>query len=347
MRKAGVEAIIEADELSIVGVLEIGLALPVFVRALRKLSRAAGERRPDVVILVDFPEFNLKLARRLKRLGLTVVYYISPQVWAWRQYRVKALQKYVDLLLTILPFEQAWLAERGFTSVKYVGNPLAEEVAPTRDRSQFTADHQLDPVRPIVALLPGSRHKEITRILPVMLRSAQAIRLRQPECQFVIATRSGKNRSDVEGIVRGFDAAGIDLRVSVDATYDALAASDAAIVTSGTATLEAGIIGTPMVIVYRTSRLNYLLLRPLVDIENFGLINLIAGRPVAKEMLQDEFEPDAVCSEVIRLLEPAENQRQRELLHEAASQLGKAGGSDRAAQAVIDLLKEKGMIADG
>lgn len=341
MREAGVAATVEADELAIVGVLEIAMALPTFLSALSTLTAAAEREKPDVVILVDFPEFNLKLAKKLKRIGLPVVYYISPQVWAWRKYRIRGLQRYVDLLLTILPFENDWLARRGFTKTQYVGNPLAQEVAARRDRSQFAKDCGLDPTDPIVSLLPGSRHKEIIRILPVMIESAVAIGKVRREVQFVIATRSGGNRRDVEAALQLKPDRKVRLSVVEDSTYDALAASDAAVIASGTATLEAAITGTPMVIVYRTSALNYLLLKPLVSIDHFGLVNLIAEKRIAAELLQNQFEPDAVSREIVRLLDPVNNRAAREALRSAVERLGSGGASDRAASAIIDLIDHR------
>ncbi len=337
MRSAGVEAVIESDELSVVGVAEIGRALPMFLSAFGKLRTAARERRPDVVILVDFPDFNLKLAKSLKKQGLKVVYFISPQLWAWRSYRINAIKKYVDLLLTILPFEKEWYAKRGYERVEYVGNPLANEVAPKLSRDEFLTKFGLGRAKKTIAILPGSRHKEIARIFPVMLESARLIAVGADDYQFVVAVRSGKNHADVERLL-GELKLGVDIHVVTDQTYDALAAADAAIVASGTATLEAGIIGTPMAIVYKTSVLNYVLLKPLISVEHYGLINLIAGKKVAREMIQDEFNAEAVAGEVLRMLEPVENARIRAELSAATAKLGDGGASDRAAQAILRLI---------
>src|SRR5688572_25403223 len=166
MREAGVEPVVTADDLSIVGLLEIGRALPMFLKAFSRLKNSALDRRPDVVILVDFPDFNLKLAKSLSKRGFKIVYYISPQLWAWRRYRTRSVQKYVDLLISILPFEKSWYVERGIDHVEYVGSPLAREVQSTTSKAEFCREQGLDPDKPIVALLPGSRHKEIIRILP-------------------------------------------------------------------------------------------------------------------------------------------------------------------------------------
>jgi len=341
MREAGVAAVIEADELAIVGLAEIGRALPMFLRAAAELKRAARERKPDVVILVDFPEFNLKLARSLKKQGFTVVYYISPQLWAWRKYRLSTVKNYVDLMITILPFEKAWYERRGFTRVSYVGSPLAREVGASRSRAKFCADHSLDPSRPIISLLPGSRQKEIARILPVMLLSAARLASVRPEIQFAIAVSTDRNVAHAHRLSYAARNRGSDLpelKIVESETYDALAASDAAAIASGTATLEAAIIGTPMTVVYKTSALNYALLEPFIDVPHYGLVNLIAEQRVATELIQSEFTPEALANDLTRLLEPETNATMRLRLAEVSEKLGHGGASKRAAQAILRLL---------
>jgi lipid-A-disaccharide synthase len=339
MREAGVEPIVKADELSIVGVAEIARALPMFWSAYKALLAAAEEKKPDVAVLVDFPDFNLKLAKSLKKRGFRVVYYISPQLWAWRKYRVGAIRKYVDLLLTILPFEKEWYAKHGFDRVEFVGNPLANEVAPRLTKDELCSTLGISKDKPLIALLPGSRHNEIVRILPVLIESALAIEEKQPNSQFVLAVRSGKNRVDVDAILANQPRRPELLNITEDMTYDVLAAADAAIVTSGTATLETGILGTPMVIVYKTSKLNYALLKPLISVEHYGLINLIAGKKVARELIQYEFNASTTSSEVLRLLEPATNEQIRADLRKTASKLGSQSSSSRAADAIVRLLE--------
>jgi lipid-A-disaccharide synthase len=341
MRAAGVEAVVKSDELSIVGVAEIARALPMFLSALAQLKSAALERKPDVVVLTDFPDFNLRLAKWLKRKGFTVVYYISPQLWAWRGYRISTIRKYVDLLLTILPFEQEWYAKRGVDHVEYVGNPLAASVTARRTREEFCRDHGLDPTRKIIAMLPGSRRGEIARIFPRMLETAGRLSMRMHETQFVIAVRSGSNKSDVNKLVNPMPRQPGSLIIVEDETYDTLAAADAALITSGTATLEAGIIGVPMVIVYATSNLNYRLLRPLISIENFGLVNLIAGERIATELLQHEFTPDRAANEIAEILEPDRNREVREQLRKIRQRLGTESASHKAAAAILRLLDSK------
>lgn len=343
LREQGVEEIVNADDLSVVGVLEIAKVLPMFWSAFRKLRTAALERRPDVVILVDFPDFNLKLARALAKRGIRIVYYISPQIWAWRKYRIGSIRKHVDLLLAILPFEKEWYADHGFDKVEYVGNPTVHEVHADSTPAEFRARHGLDPARPLVALLPGSRHKEIVKILPEMLRSAVYMRKLRPDLQFVIALAPTRREDEIDA---GFRAARIGrdelpLAIVRGETYDAVGASDAAAVTSGTATLETGILGTPMAIVYKGSALNYVLLRPLIDVPHFGLINLIAGERLAAELIQYDFTPKTLGDEILRLLEPETNASVRARLASVTDTLGHGGASKRAAGAIVKMLSEE------
>lgn len=343
LRASGVEPIVAADALSIIGLPEIARALPMFLRAFRDLKREAIERKPDAVVLVDFPDFNLKLAKSLKKQGLKVIYYISPQLWAWRKYRVNSIKKYVDLVIAILPFEKDWYANHGVTHVEYVGNPLAGEVQAKLSKEDFCRKHDLSSERPIVTLLPGSRHKEIVRILPVMLEAAVLMSAKLPGIQFVIALASNHDQKDVEKTISAMKDRGFTpLTIVENETYDALNASDAAAITSGTATLEAGIIGTPMAIVYNSSALNYRLLKPLISVDHYGLINLIAGERVAKELIQKDFTAGTLADEIIRLLEPAENALMRERLRQAADKLGQGGASKRAAKAILRLIKGEG-----
>jgi lipid-A-disaccharide synthase len=334
MREARVEPVVASDELSIIGLFEIGRALPMFLRAFSKLRQAATTRKAGLAILVDFPDFNLKLAKSLKKQGIKVVYYISPQLWAWRSYRLGAVKKYVDLMVTILPFEADWYRERGFDRVEYVGSPLATEVFSDVAMKAFCREHGLDAARPIIALLPGSRSKEISRILPVMLQSAELLSRSRPEIQFVIAAADEPSARRTKAI------SGNRHKIIVGATYDTLKCSLAAAVASGTATLEAAILGTPMAIVYKTSAINYSLLRPLISVDHFGLVNLIAGERVATELIQREFTPQTLADELLRLLEPDVNKAMREKLERTVDKLGHGGASKRAAEAILKLLDD-------
>lgn len=335
MREAGVEAVVASDKLSIVGLAEIGRALPMFLRASKDLKSAAARERPDAAVLVDFPEFNLKLARALKKQGITVIYYISPQLWAWRKYRISTVKKYIDLMITILPFEKEWYFRRGVSHVEYVGSPLAREVHANASKADFCRRHGIDDSRPIVGLLPGSRNKEITRILPVLIDAALEIEVEDPDIQFLVAAADERNAAEMEKTIQRHSLQSKRIRVICNETYDLLYAADAVAVASGTATLEAGIIGTPMVVVYKTSALNYRLFEPMIDVPHYGLINLIAEERVAVELIQHEFTASRTAAELMRLLEPAANAAMRKELMAAADKLGHGGASKRAAEAIL------------
>jgi lipid-A-disaccharide synthase len=343
LREAGLDAVVRTDDMAIVGLPEIARALPMFIRVFGKLKRAAVQRKADLAVLIDYPDFNLRLARSLKKNGISVVYYISPQLWAWRKYRISTIRKYVDLLISILPFEKDWYAENGYSRVEYVGSPLVREIHAAKAKAKFCEIHGLDQFKPIISMLPGSRHRELERILPEMLRAAAIISAKKPETQFLVALAANRRVEEIERATAHLSSSeqlglkGKLFRIE-DATYDALAASDAAAVTSGTATLETGIIGTPMVIVYKTSKINYSLLRPLIDVTHFGLINLIAGERVGKELIQNDLTPEGLATELLRLLDPTENNRVRKSLKEAADKLGSGGASRRAAEAILRLL---------
>jgi lipid-A-disaccharide synthase len=345
LRETGVETVVASDNFSIVGLPEIARALPMFWRAFRTLKAEAERRQTDATILIDFPEFNLKLAKSLKKRGVKVIYYISPQLWAWRKYRMRTIEKHVDLLLTILPFEKNWYARRGISHVEYVGNPTVREVHSKLSKTEFCDKHNLEAAKPLIALLPGSRHKEISRILPLMLETAKLIAHKNNEIQFVVALALTRNLEEVEAaknktnLKSNGEKDALKIIVVQNETHEALNAADAAAVTSGTATLETAIIGTPLAVVYKTSDFNYKLLRPLISVEHFGLINLIAEERIARELIQDDFTPETLVDELFRLLEPEKNRAMREQLQKATEKLGTGGASKRAAEAILNFLK--------
>lgn len=340
MRDAGVESIVKADDLAIFGLWEIGRALPRFWRAFGELKGAAAERKPAAAILVDWPDFNLRLARWLHRRHVPVIYYISPQLWAWRSYRTRNIQRDVDLLLSILPFEKDWYAARGVTHVEYVGHPLTGEVHAGIARTEFCRQHDLDPARPIVALLPGSRHKELVRILPPMLDAARLIRRERRDAQFVLVIAPNRDVEEARQIVAAHQLAADSLRIIHHQTREALATADVAAVCSGTATLEAALLGTPMVIVYKESAVNWHALGSLISTDHFGLVNLIAGRRVATELMQDQFTGESLSAELISLLDPDRNAAMRSEFKEVMKRIGESGASARAAKAILEFVSE-------
>lgn len=340
MRAAGVDSIVDTDTLSILGLWEIGSALPKFLRAFSDLKQGAIERRPDAVVLIDWPEFNLRLARWLHRRGFRVIYYVSPQVWAWRSYRAHSIRRDVDLLLSILPFEKDWYTARGMTHIEYVGHPLVGNVSPNFDREEFCRRHDLDPAQPIITFLPGSRHKELVRILPPMLDAGARISKTRSDIQFVLVIAPNRDPTEVQQVISQRQAGSLPgtLRVIHHETREALAASDAAAIASGTATLEAALLGTPMVIVYKESPINWHLLGRLIQVDHYGLVNLIAGREVVTELMQNELNGEQLARELLALLEPAHNQTIRKELQDVSARLGEQGASHRAAESILKFL---------
>ena len=341
LRAAGVESIVEAETLAIIGLWEEAKALPKFWSAFKKLRAAAVARQPDAVILVDWPDFNLRLATSLKRRGIRVIYYISPQLWAWRSYRLRNIRRDVDLLLSILPFEKDWYAERGVNHVEYVGNPLAGEVRARYGRREACQRNKLDEKRPIVALLPGSRRHEITRILPPMLDAAEIMLQTRPELQFIIPVANNRRTEEIAHLMSGHPAIRRLMRMNQGETREIVAAADVAAVASGTATLETALLNTPLVVVYKTSPISFRLLRPLIQVEHFGLVNLVAGERLAIELLQDEFTGPTLAAELLRLLEPTTNAAMRVRLHEVTERLGHGGASNKAATAVLRAISRR------
>ena len=333
MREAGVETIVDSDELAIMGIVEVSRVLPKFVRAFRKLRSAAIERSPDAVVLVDWPEFNLRLASALHRHGLKVIYYISPQLWAWRPRRVSKIQRDVDLLLSILPFESEWYRAHGVEHVEFVGHPLSGDVKARFGREEFCRRNELDPARPIISFLPGSRRKELERILPAMLDAIGTLRIARPDVQSVIVVAPSRTVEETQALMSQHDVENI--RLVQQQTREALAASDAAAVASGTATLEAALLETPMVVVYKESPINWHTLGRLITVPHFGLVNLVAGREIAKELMQDELNGKNLANELLQLLEPEKNRAARQELREVARRLGAPGASQRAAELIL------------
>jgi lipid-A-disaccharide synthase len=344
MRGAGVETIVRTDDLAILGLVEIWVdALPKFWRAYKLLKKAALERQPDVVILVDWPDFNLRLAHALHRRGLRIIYYISPQLWAWRSYRARSIERDVDLLISILPFEKNWYSERGIDHVEFVGHPLAGEVQARYDRTEFCRQTKLDPKLPIISLLPGSRRKEIERMLPPMLEAAALISARRPEVQFVVVVAPTRTSDELRDIVRTQRATPEPLpsclHIVTGQSREALAASDVAAITSGTATLEAALLETPMVVVYKESLINWHVLGSLINVDHYGLVNLVAGERVATELMQDDLNGERLANELLSLLDKERNAAMRSRLHEVAGELGEGGASQRAAELILDVLQ--------
>ena len=343
MRAAGVETVVNSDELAIMGILEVARALPKFLKAFRTLKQAAIERSPDAVVLVDWPEFNLRLATALHRRGLKIIYYISPQLWAWRPRRISTIQRDIDLLLSILPFEAEWFKARGVDHVEFVGHPLAGEVRARFGREEFCRRHDLNPSQPIVSFLPGSRRKELQRILPPMLAAVAKLNAARPEVQCVVVVAPSRTIEETKQIVNQQNGAA-SIRLVQGETREALAASDAAAVASGTATLEAALLETPMVVVYKESAVNWHTLGRLITVSHYGLVNLVAGREIARELMQNDLTGENLARELLKLLDPSANRIARRQLAEVVHRLGEGGASERAAEVISDFLNQRAAL---
>jgi lipid-A-disaccharide synthase len=334
MRDAGVETVVNSDELAIMGIVEVGRIFRKFLRAFRQLKSAAIERSPDAVILVDWPEFNLRLASTLHRRGFKVIYYISPQLWAWRARRVNNIKRDVDLLLSILPFEVDWYKAHAVDHVEFVGHPLAGEVRARFGREEFCRRNDLDPARPVVSFLPGSRIKELQRILPPMIAAIEQLRSVRPEVQPIVVVAPSRSVAEIRAITSA------NVKLVEQQTREALAASAAAAVASGTATLEAALLETPMVVVYKESPINWHTLGRLITVPHYGLVNLVAGKEIATELMQNMLTSENLVTKLLELLEPETNSAMRASLREVAHKLGDPGASQRAADVILKFLPQ-------
>ena len=334
MRDAGFETVVDAHKISVVGLAEVVTHLPMIRREFKRLVSEAAQRKPDAAILIDFPDFNLRLARELHKLQIPVIYYVSPQLWAWRKGRIKQVQKYVSKMLVIFPFEADFYRDHG-VKAEYVGHPLADEPMPSMTREQFASANGLDPAKTWIALLPGSRRKEVSLNLPGIIESAKLLR---GEYQFVLPVASSLDESWIRSLL-------LQRSLAVSLVHDARTAlrhSRAAIVASGTATVEAALIGTPFVMIYRVTPLTYAIGRRLVKLDRFGMVNLIAGREVVPEFVQDAFVPRTVAAKVTGILAdgPSRSQMLNDLaeVRQKLHPQGKTTAADKAADAVLTLV---------
>ncbi len=337
MRAAGVRPVVKAESLSVVGLVEVVAHSPRIYREFRRMVAAARQARPDLAILTDSPDFHLPLARRLKKLGSAVVYLVAPQVWAWRQGRIRRIRCNTDSVLCIFPFEEEYFRRQG-VGAEYIGHPLARLVKPRFSKEEFFRRHDLPLTRPLVALLPGSRSGEVLRHLPDLLGAVAEIR-RKAAASFVLATPGGRWQDG--GSILGERIGKLPVKVIEAETWDVIAHSDVALAASGTVTVEAALLGTPMVTFYKVTGLSWLLGKFLVKVPYYSMVNLIAGRKIVPELMQTEMSSPRLASEALRLLnDQAARERMRTDLSEVAARL--AGGYDpmeRAASIVRRLLK--------
>jgi lipid-A-disaccharide synthase len=350
MAAAGLERVVRAEDVAVMGITEVVRHLPRIYREFRKLKQSIRARRPDVAILIDFPDIHFKLAEELRRLQVPVIFFVSPQLWAWKKHRIKLVQKYVDRMLVIFPFEEPFYRERGVLA-EFVGHPLADLAPPTVTREQFAAETGLDPGKTWIGLLPGSRAKEIRDNLPVMLQAAREVAGRHDRgrLEFVVplaATLNPAQRDSVRRLIEA-KAGGLALRLADDARA-ALLYARASIVASGTATVEAALIGNPFVVVYRVSPITYAIARRVVHVPHVAMANLIAGKRVVPELIQGDFTASNIVSQLQPLL--PDGPRRQSMMQELAAvrsllysqtkgdQKADEGAIGRVADIALDLL---------
>ncbi|QAT16377.1 lipid-A-disaccharide synthase [Candidatus Velamenicoccus archaeovorus] len=340
LKNAGAEIMTDLTKLAVVGFFEILKNYWKFRRIFYDVLKKTDAVRPDAAILVDYPGFNLKLAAELKKRGIKIIYFISPQVWAWGKKRVDFIRSHIDLMLVLFKFEEILYGghvEGGF-KVRFVGHPLLDAIKPTKSAQELLDEFGLRRTGRTIALLPGSRMKEVTQLLPVMLKSAQIIFRKEPQAQFLICRAPTIPRQIVKDLI---DAANIDFpyKVMENETYNGLEASDFAIVASGTATLETAILNKPMVIVYKTSLLTWFLARLLIKIPYIGLVNVVAGEKIVPELVQFDATPRKIASTVLAIL--GDKQKMEKIhaeLYALKNTLGIPGACQRAAEEIAEFL---------
>lgn len=337
MRQAGVELLYDSANIAVVGIWEVIKHWSDIQLALKTLQHSITQNPPDLLLLIDYQEFNTKLAKFAKQHGVTVLFYISPQVWAWRQKRIKKFINRIDMMAVIFPFEERYYQEAGIP-VTYVGHPLANKVKPADDSSSLRRELGLDPEANFVALLPGSRQSEIKRILPLVLESARLIKSQSPEIQFILPIANARLKETVDLILKESE---VEIKTVAGRAYDAVACSQAAIVASGTATLEVALLQTPMAIVYKVSSLSYAILKRMIKVPFVGLANIVAEQQVAVEFIQEKAEPEAIANEISRLLSDTTYRNEcLTKLQQVRQKLGEIDGVEGISKLAMEMLKE-------
>ena len=302
------------------------------------MRRELHERRPDMLILVDYPDFNLRLAKTAKELGIKVLYYISPQVWAWRQKRVYKIKELVDMMAVVFPFEVPFYEKAG-VPVRFVGHPLVDEVGSDLTKEQAQREFGLEPQRPVLGLFPGSRRSEIKRLLPILLESATRVQESLPEVQFLLPRAYTLSEEFITPYLADTD---LDITVVPNRFYDVARACDTIVSASGTATLEIALMQVPLVVLYKIAPLSYHIISRLLKVKHIALCNIVADERVATELIQHDATPEKISRETLALLQDqAKADKMRERLETIREKLGGPGGSANVAKLALDLLEKK------
>lgn len=333
MKQAGMVGL-DSKEVSVVGIVEVLGRLFTILRSLKTLKGQLGKEKFDAVVLIDFPDFNLRIAKEAKRLGIPVIYYISPQVWAWRKGRLKDIARLVDKMLVVFPFE-VFLYRKAKVDVEYVGHPLADTAQCPFTKEEARELLGLKDDDKVIALLPGSRTGEVKRLLGPMVEGAKLIDRKINRPIFLLPAANSIDDALISGYIKG---SGVDIRVVRDKMYTALRASDASVVASGTATLETALIGTPMVLVYKMSPVSYGIARALINLKYAGLPNIVAGRAVVPELLQGKVTAGNIASEVLSIMDGAKREDMLRGFEEIRKNLGRGGAAEKAALAIYNMV---------
>jgi len=338
MQAAGVELLADAADMAVVGLTEVAFKLGMILRVMRRLKVSLSTEKPDLVILIDYPDFNLPVARAARKRGIKVLYYISPQVWAWRKGRIETIRNSVDRMVVILPFEEKFYRDAG-VDVTFVGHPLLDEVRKKYSRSEALRRFGLREEAITVAILPGSRRSEVAVLLPEMLGACRILMEKISPLQFILPIAGTLDPAFVRDILGQFP---VRVNVIRDEIYDVISISDAAMVASGTATLETALLETPMVVVYKVSGVSYAIGRRFIRVDHISLVNLIAGCAVVPELIQSEVNPERIAAEVREIITRRGKTREMKAsLADIRGKLGAPGASQRTARIACDMLSGK------
>lgn len=341
MRQAGVELIVDSTDLAVVGVVEVLARYGQIRRALNQLKAHLEKTKPQLIVLVDYVEFNLRLAKSAKAMGIKVLFYVSPQVWAWRPHRIQKIGAVIDAMAVLFPFEVD-VYKRSGIAVRYVGNPVVDQVKVSQSKGQLRDMLGLNVQQPVLGLFPGSRHSEIRRHWPVMVQACAQIMRGLPQVQLVAGVAAGVN---VQTQLAPLVPKELEIKFVEGKSHEVMAASDAVLISSGTATLEAGMLQVPMAILYRVSPLSYAILKRFILVPDIGLVNIVAGSRIAQEFVQDQATPANLSAECLRLLtDTGYRERMHQALGVIKEKLGQGGGSRRVAEMAKELL-DTGVIA--
>jgi len=338
MAKSGMRLVRHAHEMAFLGFFEVIRHIPFIRKVFKEMSDLLDSECPDLVILIDYPGFNLRFAKQAKKRDIPVVYYISPQIWAWGRNRIHKIRRTVDHMIVLFPFEEAFYREAG-VPVTFVGHPLKETFQVKLSKPEYMKSFGLDPKQKILALLPGSRKQEVKRLLPVMIRTCKLLRQAFPDLQFVLCQSPTLEQAFYASLLKEDQ----NIQMIEGRTPETLAYSDAAIVASGTATLEAALAGTPMVVLYKMAPMSYWLARMLVRVSHIGLVNIVAGREIVPELIQDDAQAERI-EEIIKsyFAHPDKAEGVRKKLLQVSVKLGESGAAKRAAKVILRELDKTG-----